>query len=57
MLYSSVFLVGLVVVIVIMVGLVVVGLINIGGGYGKVVGVVVVTAFLRDEFIIAVGGL
>jgi hypothetical protein len=52
LLYSSVFLVGLVVV-----SLLVVGLIIIGGGYCKVVGVVVVTAFLRDAFIIALGGL
>ena len=29
----------------------------LGGGYGKVVGVVVVTAFVSDAVVIAVGGL
>ena len=54
LLYSSVFLVGLVVVIVVMVGLVVVVSINYCGGYGIVVGVVVVTALVWEAVVTAV---
>ena len=57
LLYSSVFLVGLVVVIVVMVDLVVVGVINYWWWLWQSSGCVGVTAFVKDAVVIAVGGL